>query len=166
MEIQQASSADFVEVLFLVKQCVKDMNNKGLKQWNNSNPSPGQLKHDIEKNTLFLYKEMGVAKGMINLTDEISDEYREVDWKSKPDKVLYVKRFAIHPLWQDSDVSDKLLEFAEKYAKEHNYTSIRLDALDNYPIDEKFFESRKFTFAGTFQTSFQRSPYSCFEKSL
>ena len=40
MEIQQASSADFVEVLFLVKQCVKDMNNKGLKQWNSSNPSP------------------------------------------------------------------------------------------------------------------------------
>jgi hypothetical protein len=166
MEIQQASSADFVEVLFLVKQCVRDMNNKGLKQWNNSNPSSGQLKHDIEKNTLFLYKEMGVAKGMINLTDEISDEYREVDWKSRPDKVLYVKRFAIHPLWQDSDVSEKLLEFAEKYAIENHYTSIRLDALDNYPIDEKFFESRKFTFAGTLKSSFEKAPYACFEKSL
>jgi GNAT superfamily N-acetyltransferase len=166
MEIQQASSADFVEVLFLVKQCVKDMNNKGLKQWNNSNPSPGQLKHDIEKNTLYLYKEMGVAKGMINLSDEFSDDYKGIDWKSKSEKVLYVKRFAIHPLWQDSDVSDKLLEFAEKFAKDHNYTSIRLDALDNYPVDEKFFESKKFTLAGTLQSSFQKVPYACYEKSL
>ena len=166
MDIQQASSTDFVEVLFLVKQCVKDMNNRGMKQWNNAHPSPDQLRDDIQKGTLYLYKDLGVAKGMMNLTEDIPDEYKEVSWKSNPGKVLCVKRFAVHPLWHTSDVSEKLVEYAEQYAKENGFTSMRMDLLDSFAVDEKFFETRKFTLAGTFQTPFQKEPFACYEKSL
>jgi GNAT superfamily N-acetyltransferase len=166
MEIQQASSSDFVEVLFLLGQCIKDMNSKRLKHWNYESPSPAQIKLEIETGTVFLYKELGIAKGMIRLTDEIPEEHKEIEWKSTPGKVLYIKRFTVHPLWQDSDVSDKLVEFAENYARKNNYSSIRLDALNSYPSDEKFFESRNFALAGTFHSAFQKKPFACYEKSL
>ena len=166
MEIQLASSSDFVEILFLLRQCIKDMNEKGLKQWNTAYPSPEMIRTDINNGVLYLYKELGVAKGMISLTKDQPEGYEGVEWKSKGDNVLYIKRFAVHPYWQDSDVGEKLIAYAENYAKENKFTSIRMDVLDSYPVDDNFFSSKKFDIAGTFHSSFQKLPYTCYEKSL
>jgi hypothetical protein len=166
MEIKQASSNDLVDILYLLKQCVIDMNMKGLKQWNSVHPSSEVIKEDIEKGTLYIYTDVKIAQGMINLSEEASGEYKDIDWKGKADKVLYIKRFAVHPLWIESEVSVNLMNFAEKYAKDNNYTSVRVDILDNYPVDEKFLTSRNFTVAGNFQSEFQKLPFTCYEKNL
>jgi hypothetical protein len=166
MEIIQASSYHLVDALYLLKQCVFEMNRKGLKQWNSANPSAHDIKADIEKGTLYLYTEINIAQGMFNLSEELPEEYKDIQFKSKSDKILYIKRFAVHPLWMDSEVASKLLDFAEKFARDKNYTGIRLDLLDSYPVDEKFFTSRNFTAAGSFHSEFQKMLYTCFEKSL
>lgn len=166
MEIKQASSYQLVDALYLLKQCVLEMNRKGLKQWNSANPSPQVIREDIEKGTLYLYTDMKIIKGMINLSEEVPDEYKEISWKGKADKVLYIKRFAIHPLWVDSEVASDLMEFAEKFAKDNKFTTVRLDLLDSYPVDDKFFTSRNFAAAGSFHSEFQKMLYTCYEKSL
>jgi hypothetical protein len=166
MEIKQASSPQLVDALYLLKQCVLEMNRKGLKQWNSANPSPQVIKEDIDKGTLYIYYEMNIAQGMINLSEEVPEEYKDIEFKSKTDKVLYIKRFAIHPLWIDSEVAANLLSFAEKFAKENKFTSLRLDLLDSYPVGEKFFTSRNFVSAGSFHSEFQKLPFTCFEKNL
>jgi GNAT superfamily N-acetyltransferase len=166
MEIKQATLTEFVEVLFLMRECVKDMNSKGLKQWNNSSPSPEQLREELEKGTIFLYQELGIVKGLMKLTSELPSEYAGIDWKSGMEKPLFIKLFAIHPLWHNSNISEKLIEFAEFYAKENNYSGIRLDTLDNYTVGVDFFENKQFVVAGTFQSSFQKTPFVCYEKSL
>ena len=166
MEIKQASSYDLIDILFLLKQCILEMNKKGLKQWNSANPGPEIIKEDIEKGNLYLLTETNIAQGMITLSDEIPEDYKEIHWKGKSEKVLYIKRFAVHPFWQDSDVSEKLMNFAEQYAKDNKYSSIRLDILDSIPADEKFFSVRNFEHAGDFHTAFQKMPYVCFEKNL
>ena len=136
MEIKQASSIDLVDVLFLLKQCVLDMNMKGLKQWNSAYPSPELIKDDIEKGTLYIYSEMKILQGMVNLSEEPSEEYKDITWKENTTKALYIKRFAVHPIWIESEVPVNLMNFAEKYAAENNYTAIRMDILDSYPVDE------------------------------
>jgi hypothetical protein len=166
MEIKKASSIDLVDVLYLLKQCVIEMNKKGLKQWNLAHPSSEVIKDDIEKGTLYVYREMGITQGMINLSEEAPAEYKEISWKGKSDKVLYINRFAVHPLWKDSEVSVNLIDFAEKYAKDNKYTSVRVDVLDTYPANEDFFASRDFTHAGNFHSEFQKMPYTCFEKNM
>jgi hypothetical protein len=166
MEIKQASFIDLVDVLYLLKQCVLDMNRKGLKQWNLAHPSADLIKRDIEKGTLYLLSEMKIVQGMINLTDEASGEYKEISWKGKGDKVLYIKRLTVHPLWLESEVASNLMGFAEKFARENNFTSLRIDLLDNYPVDEKFITSKEFSIAGHFNSDFQKLPYACYEKNL
>jgi GNAT superfamily N-acetyltransferase len=166
MEIKQATSYYLVDLLFLLKECVEDMNSRGLKQWNSANPGAAVIKEDINKGTLYFYSELGIVHGMINLTDEKPKEYDDVSWKSDGGKILYVNRLAVHPLYLESDVSDKLLKFTEEYAKKNKYTSIRLDVLDSYPVDNKFFVARKFESAGNYHTDFQKMPYVCFEKDL
>lgn len=101
MEIKQASSYNLVDALFLLKQCVLEMNKKGLKQWNSAHPSPQDIKADIDKGTLYICYEMNIAQGMIILSEDVPEEYKEIQFKGKSDKVLYIKRFAIHPLWLD-----------------------------------------------------------------
>lgn len=166
MEIKQASSYDLIDVLFLLKQCTLDMNKKGFKQWNNANPGPEIIKEDIEKGTLFIFKDSGMSKGMFNLSDEIPEEYNQIKWKVNSDKIIYIKRFAIHPLWQDSDIRERMMKFAEQYAKEKNYKGIRLDVFDSYPADEKFFKDRQYEHVGNYHSNFQKIPYSCYEKNL
>jgi hypothetical protein len=166
MDIKQASLNEFVEILFLVRACEKDMNNKGIRLWNNINPSPEQLNEDLAKGTIYLFKELGVAKGMIKLTGDLPADFAEIDWKNKIDKPLYINLFVIHPLWQESDICEKMVEFAEIFAKENNYSGIRLDVIQNYPVVNGFFESKQFILANPLITNPQKINLVGYEKSL
>jgi hypothetical protein len=166
MEIKQATSYYLVDVLFLLRQCITDMNSKGLKQWNSTFPGPELIKKDIENGGLYIYTHLGITLGMINLTEENPEDYRDISWKGGKGKYLYLNRFAVNPLWLESDVSLKLIEFAERYAADNKYTGLRLDVFDNYPVNGAFFSQRKFEYAGEFHTDFQKMPYMCYEKNL
>jgi hypothetical protein len=74
--------------------------------------------------------------------------------------------FIIHPLWQESDISEKMIEFAEIFAKENNFSGIRLDVINNYPVADGFFESKQFTIADPVISSEQKVNFVCYEKSL
>lgn len=166
MEIKQALLYDLVDVLSLLQDCILDMNRQGMKQWNSAYPGPDIMKNDVENGTLYLFKDLGIAKGMINLSEAMPEEYNEIDWKGKSDKVLYINRFAVHPIWKESDIAEKLIAFAEKFAKENKFSGIRLDVLDKYPVENKFFTEKSYELAGEFHSSFQKIPYNCFEKNL
>jgi hypothetical protein len=166
MEIKQATSYHLLDVLFLLKQCIIDMNSKGFKQWNSAFPGPELIKQDIEKGGLYVYTKLGIAMGMINLTEENPEKYQGIEWKGSDGKFLYLNRFAVNPIWLDEDIPLKLIEFAENYAVKNKYTGLRLDVLNNYPVDEGFFKGNSYEFAGDFHTDFQKMPYKCYEKNL
>ncbi len=166
MEIKQAQENNLVDILFLLRQCIKDMHEHGLKQWNSANPSPEYLKEQISRGAVYMAMDLGMAKGMMNLTEDAPEGYDQVDWKSSSNKILYLKYFAVHPLWKDVEIGYQLITFAENYAKENGYSSIRLDVLDSYPIDEKFINTLDFSRAGIFHSEFQKKAYACFEKNM
>lgn len=166
METRKATLYDLLDVLSLLEDCIRDMNKQGLKQWNSAYPGPEIMKSDVEKGTLYIFKDLGIAKGMINLTTEIPEEYKEINWNGKSDKILYINRFCVHPIWKDSDISEKLIDFAENFAMENKFNGIRLDVLDSYPVDNRFFTDKSYEPAGKFHSSFQKIPYTCFEKNL
>jgi GNAT superfamily N-acetyltransferase len=166
MEIKQATQYHLVEILFLLRECILDMNTLGLKHWNNAFPGPESIRTDIENGSLYFITELGIARGMINLTEEIPDEYKEINWTQNPSRVMYVNKFAVHPLWKQTDIPDQLLSFAEKKAKQDGFNGIRLDVLDSYPVDPSFFKGKNYGHAGEFHSAFQKIPYTCYEKNL
>ncbi len=166
MKIVQAVPKDLVEVLFLMKVCVGYMNEKGQKHWNNAFPSADLLNTAIENKSLYLYKDNEVTKGMIILTNDEPSEYKKISWQGNNDKVLYLQFLAVHPKWQKNNIADRLIEYAEGYAKDHNYSTMRLDIHSSIDGGEKLCTDEGFNKTGQFHTSFQQAPYLAYEKSL
>jgi GNAT superfamily N-acetyltransferase len=166
MKIIQAVTNDLVEVLYLLKECVADMNDKGIKHWNNSFPGSEIMSKAIEAGSLYLYKETELAKGMVILNEEEPEEYKKIDWGTKSEKVLYIKYLAVHPQWQGQGIARKLVAFAEEFAREHGYQVLRTDLYSGLEASGRFSEDLGFTKSGQFHSSFQQAPYLALQKSL
>jgi GNAT superfamily N-acetyltransferase len=166
MKIVQAVPQDLVEVLYLLKVCVNDMNEKGQKHWNNAYPGTEIMTKAIENKTLYLYKDLGITKGLIVLSHVEPEEYKDIDWPCREDKVLFLRFLTVHPLWQDAGIEKKLVEFAETFAKENKFSTIRVDIYSGVNGAEKLCVDMGFSQAGKFHSKFQQTPYFAYEKSL
>jgi GNAT superfamily N-acetyltransferase len=165
MKIVKAEPNDLVEVLFLLQVCVDDMNQKGYKHWNNAFPGSELMISAINNNSLYLYKENGVARGMIVLSDEQPEEYKNIEWQTAASKVMYLKYLAVHPIWHGTGIAKKLIGYAEQYAREHEFSALRVDIYSGLPSEHMFTETG-FSKTGQFHSTFQTAPYHTYEKSL
>jgi GNAT superfamily N-acetyltransferase len=165
MNITKAEQGDLVEVLFLMKECVEDLNHNGFKHWNNAYPGSDTLIKAIEEGTLYVYRDNGIAKGMIILSVDEPKDYKKVEWKTNNNKVLYLKYLTVHPLWQNKGIAKSLMEYAELYAKDNSFEAMRVDIYSGLQAAEKISELG-FNQAGQFHTDFQTSPYFAYEKGL
>lgn len=79
-------------------------------------------------------------------------------------KVLIIHRLAVHPLFQNQGFAKRLMDFAEDYAINENFSSIRLDA---YSANEKvlrFYEAREYKKRGEVYFPDRKLPFYCYEK--
>lgn len=166
MKILQAVAQDLVEVLFLLKESVTDLNEKGLKHWNSAYPGTDYMIEAIEKGTLYLYKDNEIAKGLVVLSNDEPEEYRNIEWQGKGDKVLFIRFLMIHPNWERTGIASRLIEYAEGYAKDNGYSTMRVDMYSGVEGAEKLCTDKGFNQTGQFHSSFQQTPYFAYEKSL
>lgn len=166
MKILQAVPQDLVEVLYLLKESVSDMNEKGLKHWNSAYPGTDFIVESIKKEVLYIYKDNGIAKGMVVLSTEEPEEYKNIDWQGKGDNVLFIRFLVVHPNWQHTGIASRLIEYAEAYAKDHSFNTIRVDIYSGVEGAEKLCVDKGFNQTGQFHSSFQQTPYFAYEKSL
>ena len=127
MEIIQAKPTDLIEILYLLKVCILDMNPKGLKHWNSAFPGTEVIQSDLENGTIYLVKDRGVCKGMVTLNDHEPEDYKSVAFQAGIKKPLYLQNLAVHPKWQGKGIATLMVDFAQKFAKENGFDSIRLD---------------------------------------
>jgi len=166
MPVIQASEKYLMDVMFLLRKCVEDMNRRDMFHWNNSYPSSRIILDDIRNGTLYIYMENGVCRGMIVINESPADEYADIGWKTDPENVLIVHRLAVNPVFQGKGIGRKLMEFAVQYAVESGYSSIRLDVIGSNQEANKLYRGMGFRKAGSFRFPFQETPFNCFELGL
>jgi GNAT superfamily N-acetyltransferase len=166
MEITQAKSTDLVEILYLLKICTRDMNEKGFKHWNNAFPGTDQIPKDIQEGNIYLAKDKRVCKGMFILNSSEPDDYKQLNLNSADTKPLFLSRMAVHPKWQGKGIASLMVDFAQKTARAKGYTCIRMDIYQSSEEARKICEKLSFKEVGTFQTKYQQVPYVCYEKQL
>ena len=167
MSIRQAIITDLDIVKKIAEACAIDMAKYSIFQWNEKYPSRDVFKNDIEAGALYVLEINKTIVGCIMLSDVKDDSYKDVKWLTKDFKNLYVHRLAVNPDYQKKGHGRRLMDFAESFAVENNFTSIRLDTFSLNHRNNKFYKARGYTQLGDVFFPIQSDlPFHCYEKVL
>ena len=165
--IRKALLLDLDAIKILTEACALSMQQNGIFQWNEHYPSRERLQEDIEKQELYLLEEANTVQGIVVLTPKMDEEYIPVEWLTPNEKNLYVHRLATNPENWGSGNGRKLMDFAENFAKDQGYISVRLDTFSKNERNQKFYEARGFQRLGNIYFPKQSEDiFYCYEKVL
>jgi ribosomal protein S18 acetylase RimI-like enzyme len=166
MEIIKAKPIDLIEILYLLRVCILDMNVKGLKHWNSAFPGAETVQQDLDNGSIYLMKEKGVCKGMVTLNTDEPEDYYQLNFQSGKQKPLYLQNLAVHPRWQGLGIAKLLIEYAQKLAREKGFDCIRMDVFKPSDGARQLFEKQDFQEVSSFHSAYQQIPFVCYEKQL
>jgi len=166
MKIKKVNISKLEEVFQLIMDCRKAMESEGVFQWTDKYPTLEIFSNDIQKGNLYGLNKNGKIAGVININELQDPEYKLIKWKNSDVKIMVIHRLAVHPEYQKQGLAKKLMDFAEDFAIENNYTSIRLDAFSNNPRALRFYENRDYQRQGEVFFPGRDLPFYCFEKIL
>lgn len=166
-KINLSEAKDLQEIKSLTEACALAMQKKGIFQWNEHYPSLEKLQADIEKKELFILKNEDRILGIIVLTVFMDKEYCPIHWLTKNYNNLYIHRLAVHPLFWGKGYGQKLMNFAEDYARLNDFVSVRLDTFSKNKRNQQFYELRGYQKLGDIYFPEQSEhPFHCFELIL
>lgn len=167
MVIKKASKQDLEQLFSVVKSCAKNLIEQGIFQWSENYPTKEILRSDIVFQQIWKIGNETDIVGSIVITEIEDPEYEHVKWLTKNQKNLYIHRLAIHPNFQGKGYAQKLMDFAEKFAGENNYDSVRLDTFSQNKRNQKFYEKRNYVKLESIYFPNQSDfPFYCYEKVL
>jgi len=167
MVIKKALEQDLEQLLSIVKSCGQNLIEQGIFQWNEEYPKREDLLEDIELQELWKLEDQNSIIGLMVLTENEDAEYQDVKWLTKNHKNLYIHRLAVHPKFQGKGYAQKLMDFAENYALENGYNSIRLDTFSQNKRNQQFYEQRNYIKLESIYFPKQSEfPFYCYEKIM
>lgn len=165
--IRKGKLEDLTSILELTKACTTHMTNNNIFQWNEQYPNAQAFEKDIKRNELYVLEIDEKLIGCIVISTMMDEEYKTIKWLTKNTHNIYIHRLAVHPKQQGKGLAQKLMCYAENYAIENNYSSIRLDTFSQNARNQKFYELRNYKKLGTiFFPKQSKYPFYCYEKVL
>ena len=165
--IRKATILDIDPILEITKSCATHMINEGIHQWNQFYPNKKAFSNDVDRDELFVLEAHKTILGCIVISTLMDDEYEPVIWQTPNNNNIYIHRVAINPSSQGKGYAQKLMSFAERYAIDNNYTSIRLDTFSQNKRNQKFYELRGYKKLGDIYFPNQSEyPFYCYELVL
>jgi predicted amidohydrolase/GNAT superfamily N-acetyltransferase len=143
-----------------------DLENNGIYQWTDNYPTISIIENDLKKDVLYTLKSNEKIIGAINISEEQEAEYELIKWEFDNSKVLVIHRLVIDPKHQKKGYAQKLMDFAENFAKENNYSSIRLDAYSQNVRVIEFYKKRNYFIRGNVNFPEREYPFHCMEKDI
>jgi ribosomal protein S18 acetylase RimI-like enzyme len=165
--IRRAKISEISDILNLTKACAANMVNNGIYQWNDHYPSKKAFENDIERSELFVFEKNHEIIGAVVISSLMDEEYFPIQWLTPNTKNAYIHRLSVHPKQQGKGYAQKLMDFAENYAKKHNFVSVRLDTFSQNKRNQKFYETRGYHRLGDIYFPKQSEhPFHCYEMVL
>ena len=165
--IRRGTFRDIDTIMAMTKACAKHMISKGIYQWNEHYPNKDAFIKDVRRNELFVLEITNEIMGSLVISTLMDNEYHPIDWLTDNENNIYIHRLAIHPAFQGKGYAQQLMDFAEAYAIENNYTSIRLDTFSQNKRNQNFYELRGYKRLGDIYFPKQSEyPFHCYELVL
>lgn len=165
--IRKAKPSDLNTIKRLTESCALALQEKEIFQWNEHYPSREKMADDISKEEMFVLEAENEILGIIVLSPVMDEEYIPIAWLTPGGNNLYVHRLAVHPKVWGQGYGQQLMNFAEEFATEHQYDSVRLDTFSRNTRNQQFYESRGYKRLGDIYFPKQSEyPFYCYEKVL
>tara|TARA_B100000929_G_scaffold192180_1_gene152248 strand:+ start:108 stop:608 length:501 start_codon:yes stop_codon:yes gene_type:complete len=162
--IRKAQINQLEEIKKLTGACAQAMIKKDIFQWNEHYPSIEKLRDDILKKELYVLEQNDTILGIIVITEVRDEEYIPIEWLSKTENNIYIHRLATHPDFWGQGYAQKLMDFAEDYARKNHFESVRLDTFSQNERNQRFYESRGYKKLGNIYFPKQSEhPFYCYE---
>ena len=162
--IRKAEYKDIELLMSITKACAKHMISFGIYQWNEHYPNRLAFETDLKRGELYVLEKNKSIIGCIVLSNVMDEEYIPIKWLTPNGKNLYIHRLAIHPKFQGKGFAQDLMNFAEQFAMDNNYTSVRLDTFSQNRRNQKFYELRNYKRLGNIYFPKQSEyPFYCYE---
>lgn len=166
---------DAYEIHCLIRAVTQDLRSKGIAQWDDVYPTLANIESDIIHHSLYKYEEDGRIIGVLTMDELVPAQYCEVPWLTRDDRVglarddreglaLSLHRMAVLPECEGRGIAHALMSFAESYAIEHSYASIRFDAYAKNTRAVSLYHKLGFTEVG--ELEFRTGLFKCFEKLI
>lgn len=162
--IRKANIDDVKRIMTIIENAVADMDSKKIYQWDESYPNEEVIKQDLKNEVLYVYEDNENVKGIIVLSEDYDKEYESIAWKLNSGTHLVVHRLCVDPKMQGQGIARQLMNFAEEYAKNFKYESIRLDAFVNNGRACRIYEKLGYTKLGI--VNFRKGKFYCYEKGI
>jgi ribosomal protein S18 acetylase RimI-like enzyme len=140
------------------------MNEHAIDQWDEHYPTIDFVAEDIENGTLYIVEDEEQIVGIVTLDEFQHELYRTIEWEREDGKQLIIHRLAVLPQEQGKGIARKLMDFAEGFAAEHRYTSIRFDAYNKNDRALRLYKELGYAKKGEVHFEHRTTPFSVFEK--
>lgn len=165
--IRKAKLSEIPEILAITKACALKMISNEIYQWNELYPSKEAFAKDIERDELYVLEINNGIIGGVTISTYMDTEYIPVKWLTPNTNNIYVHRLYVHPKEQAKGFAQKLMEYAENYAKSNEATSVRLDTFSQNIRNQKFYEKRGYVkLDDIFFPKQSKHPFHCYELVL
>ena len=140
--IRKAILKDIDSILKITRDCAKSMVSNKIYQWNDHYPNRSAFEADVKRGELFVIENEETIIGCIVISTLMDDEYKPVKWLTPNKNNIYIHRLAVDPKQQGQGIAQQLMNYAENYSKENNYSSVRLDTFSQNQRNQKFYRVR------------------------
>ncbi|MFV9551756.1 GNAT family N-acetyltransferase [Algibacter sp. PT7-4] len=162
--IRKGTSNDIDSILEITKACAAYMIGKNIFQWNEFYPNKQAFLKDAESEALYVLIIENKIIGCITISTFMDKEYIPINWLTPNENNIYIHRLAVHPDFQGKGYAQQLITFAEAYAKDNQFTSVRLDTFSQNKRNQKFYELRGYQKLGDiFFPKQSKHPFHCYE---
>jgi RimJ/RimL family protein N-acetyltransferase len=165
ISIRLADETDVDRAMALVRDCIDDMQQAGIDQWDELYPTRATVLSDARDGTLYLASlETEPVIGILVLNEYQNPEYAKVPWTTSGVPVAVVHRLMVNPRYQRRGIARQLMRLAEERASKLGYGAIRLDAFTANPRALRLYHGLGYHDAGW--VTFRKGVFRCFEKRL
>lgn len=162
---KKAVVKDIPEIWAILQNAILRRKNDGSTQWQDGYPNPEVIKKDIENGYGYVLTNGGNTIGYCAILINDEPEYLKIEgnWLTNTDFVVF-HRVAIAEKYLGQNLSQKIIEFIEDFARKNKIKSLKADTNhDNFAM-MKIFEKSGFSFCGI--VHFRGSPRRAYEKVL
>lgn len=165
LPIMQAHQEHAPKILELISACVQALRKQGLDQWDEIYPAEEIVRKDVRAGSVYFLEKNGRYLAAITLNEEQDPAYKTIRWQGG-EPVLVIHRLCVHPASQGKGIAGRLMDFAEQYAEQNGYASIRLDAYTPNSASIRLYKGRGYQVSGEVYFPRRSALFYCFEKIL